>query len=88
MSLNNAQLRERLMAILRELLDAETLASITRLAQYSVITDARMLDFLSRKDARVYRMEADCLKPLLRLLNGDARLIAAPPTAETRKDAW
>lgn len=50
----------------------ETVALITRLADNRAFSDARFLDFKSRKDAREQVAEADCMKEVLRLFRSDA----------------
>lgn len=49
-----------------------TVELITKLADNSAFSDARFLDFKSRKDAREQIAEADCMKDVLRLFRSDA----------------
>jgi hypothetical protein len=72
--------------LLRKEIDPQTLANIQKLADTAVVSDARFLDFLSRKDSRVYRHQADCIKELLRLLRSDAFPLPAGAHALIRDD--
>lgn len=49
-----------------------TVESITKIADNRAFSDARFLDFKSRKDAREQTAEADCMKDVLRLFRSDA----------------
>lgn len=79
---------DALKSAVREAVGEATFADIQRLADRLVVSDARMLDFLSRKDGRVYRHQADCMKDLLRLLRSDAFPQPAPRENQVADDAW
>lgn len=49
-----------------------TVELISAIADKNAFSDARFLDFHSRKDAREQVCEADCMKDVLRLFRSDA----------------
>lgn len=52
-------------------IDPHTVSLIEKIADNRAYSDARLLDFHSRKDAREQVCEADCMKDVLRLFRSD-----------------
>lgn len=82
-------------------IESGTVELITKLADNNAFSDARFLDFKSRKDAREQVAEADCMKSVLILFRSDAEFerrkkiidatrdrIAAGPDALTRGEGY